>query len=164
MKTTPIPIAELKNRLAYDSVAGIFTWRNPTNRAIKPGDMAGTLRKNGYLQIRLMGKTYLAHRLAWAYVNGKSPSNQIDHINGNSLDNSIKNLRDVEPCVNAQNKRKAGKSTFSKLLGVVKSNSKWGAKINVGGKTIWLGVFDRPDVAHSAYVSAKRIHHAGCTL
>jgi hypothetical protein len=46
---------------------------------------------------------FLAHRLAWLMVNGDWPENEIDHINGNKCDNSIKNLRHVSRLQNARN-------------------------------------------------------------
>jgi hypothetical protein len=64
-------------------------------RRIKAGDVAGTLHPTGYIHIRVDGKNYQEHRLAWLYVHGKFPDNCIDHINGIKDDNRISNLRDV---------------------------------------------------------------------
>lgn len=49
----------------------------------------------GYLHIKMMGRTYQCHRLAWMHVHGKWPDGVIDHVNRSVSDNSLKNLRDV---------------------------------------------------------------------
>lgn len=52
-----------------------------TGRKANVGDVAGCVDKDGYIQIRLKGKMYPAHRLAWLYVYGEWPQDEIDHIN-----------------------------------------------------------------------------------
>jgi hypothetical protein len=74
----------------------------------------------GYITIRVIYKSYLAHRLAWLYVHGEWPENLIDHINNNRSDNRICNLRKATKTENNRNtlrgsKNKSGvKSVFWK--------------------------------------------------
>ena len=155
----------LRELLHYCPETGIFTWLISTNRRIKIGSVAGTLNSRGYICININGKIYKSHRLAWLYVHGNWPANNIDHIDGSRSNNAISNLRDVNQSINQQNRRIAkinNKSTG--LLGVTKRNNQFLAQIMINGKSKYLGLFDDANVAHEAYLAAKRIHHKGCTI
>ncbi len=94
---------ELKKRIRYCSETGNFYHINP-RIGIKKGSIAGYQRPNdSYIQIRMEGKSYLAHRLAWLFHYGKYPKGEIDHINRVRNDNRILNLRDVSHFDNMQN-------------------------------------------------------------
>lgn len=97
------------------------------------------------------GENYLAHRLAWLYVYGEWPKNQIDHINRIKTDNKIKNLRDVTNSTNQHNNAIRRHNT-SGTTGVMtlKSKNSWGAQIYVNNKRIYLGVFKTKEEAISA--------------
>jgi hypothetical protein len=126
------------------------------------GAIVGCRMKHGYISIRLDDTLHYAHRLAWLYVYGKWPVNQIDHIDGNRANNAVANLREVSNAENAQNRRKSrSKSGF---LGVRKENSKWLAEIKVNYKPIRIGLFSTPEEAHEAYILTKRRLHAKNTL
>jgi hypothetical protein len=154
---------QLLESVHYDPETGIFIWLTKSTRA-KAGDVAGCLY-NGYRFIKIMQKKYAAHRLAWFYVYGSWPDQDIDHINGDRSDNAIKNLRDVPRMINAQNTHRARIDNLSSgLLGVTMVRRKWMAQIFVDGKNLRLGLFSRPEEAHQAYLSAKRQFHEGCTL
>lgn len=137
---------ELYNRLReilnYDSESGLFTWKVRTSKRIKKGQIAGTVKEDGYICIRVDGTLYLAHRLVWLYHYGTFPENEIDHINRNKSDNRISNLRDVDRVTNAINKDLQSNNE-SGVAGVrwSKGSNKWRAYIGVEGKTIQLGYF-----------------------
>jgi hypothetical protein len=151
----------LKELVNYDADTGLFTWKT-TRRGCKVGNRVGCVAKNGYIVIRLDDALYLAHRLAWLYVYGSWPKEQIDHINRTRGDNRLSNLREVSNAENAQNKRtKANKSGFA---GVRRENSKWLAEIKVKYKLIRIGLFASPEEAHQAYINAKRKYHMASTL
>lgn len=88
------------------------------------------------------------------------PTLEVDHINGNSLDNRLENLRLVTKEQNAQNK-KLSKNSKSGYKGVSphKSSGKWQAQIRAFGKLKYLGVFNQPEEAHLAYVKASEKYH-----
>jgi len=81
---------------------------------------------------------------------------QVDHINHNTLDNRIENLR---MCTNSQNhmNRKPHKNTTSKYKGVcLPQNKKWVAQIHVNKKQVHLGYFELEIQAAKAYNKAAR--------
>lgn len=158
--------SELKSQLNYDPDTGIFTWLVSKGRKAKINDIAGYKRVDGYNVIRLNSKDYLAHRLAWLYVNGEFPKESIDHINGNPSDNRIINLRNLSHRENMQNQRNARVGTTSGVLGVHwhKGNNKWCAQIKANGKQMHIGYFSDKNEAHNAYLTKKRELHSACTI
>lgn len=75
------------------------------------GEHAGTVREfNGrqsYYMVGMLGSNFFAHRVVYVLKHGKiDPHNDIDHIDGDSLNNSVENLREIDPVVNGRNKRK----------------------------------------------------------
>lgn len=156
MKTQNISQARLHELVSYAPDTGVFIW-NKSRRRCRSGSPTGCKMKNGYICIRLDDVLYTAHRLAWMYVHGRWPANQLDHINGDRADNRIDNLREATNAENAQNRlRKDNKSGFP---GVRAENSKWLAEIKVNYKPIRLGLFATPEEAHAAYLAAKRGFH-----
>jgi hypothetical protein len=153
----------LKEVLNYDSDSGIFTWAINIYRRKTKGVIAGCINHEGYVQIMIDRKTYRAHRLAWLYVYGSFPSKEIDHINCIPSDNRIVNLREASREENQQNKKKAQKNNKSGLLGVSKSGNLWRAIIYLNGVKYSLGLFKSPELAHNAYIQAKRTMHSYCT-
>jgi hypothetical protein len=150
----------------YDPETGVFT-RRVSVANVKAGTPAGRLNKNdGYIQLMLDYKKYRAHRLIWLYVYGEWPTHTIDHINGDRSDNRIANLRDVDCATNNQNKHRPGTRNTSGFLGATFCNTKgkWRAQITVGRRLKFLGHHATPELAHEAYVAAKRILHQGNTL
>ena len=83
----------LKEILDYNTETGIWTWRVNQARRIKIGQRAGTIISDGHRHIGISGKFYKAHRLAWLYMTGEFPKDEIDHINGVPDDNRWCNLR-----------------------------------------------------------------------
>ena len=156
----------LKELLSYDPTTGDFVWIKQLSGMAKLGSVAGTNNGAGYIQIRIGGKKYFAHRLAFFFVNGYWPANVIDHINGNRSDNRIANLRDVPKSMNQQNMVAPRKNTKSGLLGVCWNgpNNVWEAKIKYNGRKVHIGSFKTPEEAHAAYLKIKRNVHAGCTI
>jgi len=148
--------SELKHYLTYDTCSGIFTWNVSTARRIKVGDIAGGLNSEGYVRIRLRGKWYLAHRLAWLYTYGEFPSFEIDHINGNPSDNSITNLRNANRKQNMEN-QKLHKDNRSGHRGVsfVELLQKWRVRVTHQRQIYNVGYFDKLEDAVNAAKTAR---------
>jgi len=148
----------LHERFEYKD--GQLIYKISTGRRVKIGDVAGTIDTNGYRRISINKKRYMAHRLVWTYHNGEIQTGyQIDHMNGVKDDNRIENLRLATPSQNSSNrpKNKINKSGF-KGVSWHKRDKKWQADIMHNNKTIRLGLFATPELAHDAYVGAATKH------
>lgn len=156
----------LRELLNYDSDLGIFTRRIKNGKRDNVGDVAGWLGVRGYRAICLDYRTYAEHRLAWLYVYGHWPADQIDHINRIKTDNRICNLRDVSSAINKQNINTARSHNKSGFIGAVwsKSSGKWLARIIVDGKQIHGGTFSTAEAASEEYFRMKKKFHEGCIL
>ncbi len=152
--------AAIRELVRYDEGTGVFTWIKTRTGSVRPGRIAGYLRKDGYVSIRIYGRNYPAHRLAWLYVTGAWPENQIDHINRCKSDNRFLNLRDVTASENRQNIL-AQKNNSSGFKGVSRdvANARWRAGIKHGGKSKNLGNFTLPEDAAKAYAAAANELH-----
>ena len=85
------------------------------------------------------------------YVYGYFPFPCIDHINGNSLDDRIENLREATIIENAWNHKKR-KRKINLPMGVRNmANGKFQARIGYKGKQLHLGVFDTANEAKNIY-------------
>lgn len=158
--------ARLKELIRYDFTTGHFYWRSIRKGVSSTTIPAGCVNKLGYVVISFDNKRLLAHRLAWLYWHGMWPKDRIDHINGNTADNRLINLRDVSHSVNMQNQRKPHVDSFTGFMGVTfnKDRKLYAAKINANGKTKLIGRFKTAEEAHSAYLIAKRKLHEGCLI
>lgn len=153
MKTDLI-LEAMKAKMTYDPMSGRFTWISPSGRGqVRPE--VGTLNEKGYRIIRVAGRLYRAHRLAWLYVYGKWPKEQIDHINGKKDDNRIANLRDVSGHINQQNRgRNLNNIALAKGVTWHKHNNGWTAQIMRNGKNYYLGTYQTIPEASAAYQRA----------
>lgn len=164
MAKTDLTAQRLRELLHYDPETGIFTAQEiRTGRKNRSGEI-GSVNRNGYRVMHVIGQRYRTHRLAWLYMTGEWPKSQIDHIDGDRLNNKWGNLRDVPRSINLQNLHAAQVNNKIGLLGVSKVNQKWLARIFVDGKATRLGRFETPEQAHQAYLNAKRALHMGCSI
>lgn len=146
---------ELKKLLRYDQETGVFTWEVATSKKIFVGQIAGTVTQEGYVRIGALQKYYLAHRLAWLYVNGEMPDGEIDHINRIRTDNRISNLRAVSRKQNCENLGVRSDNTTG-FRGVRKDNRPgkrpFVARVMNYGKDIYIGSFQTAEEASDAYM------------
>ena len=164
MATANLTAQRLRELLHYDPETGVFTYR--VKRGIcQPGDVAGSEMKRGNHGMGIDYRRYSSHRLAWLYMTGEWPDKEIDHRDGDPLNNRWENLRLATSAQNKQNQRNPKGNNTSGFLGVflhghAKDGSpKWRARIQLDGKGTHLGLFDTPERAHAAYVEAKRRLH-----
>ena len=150
---------ELHRLLTYHPNTGLFTW-NVSWSAAKPGQTAGnTCRIRGCVQIQLLGRNYMAHRLAWFWMTGSWPSKMIDHINRVPSDNRWANLREAENWQNVANST-ARQSKIGLPRGVTLTRTgKFSAKLWRRGRYVCLGTYTTAEEARSAYLAAARPHY-----
>lgn len=157
----------LKELLHYDPDTGIFTWEVDRNNQIEAGNKAGTINNRGYQTIGIDGKVYKASRLAWLYIYGYFPENDIDHINRIRDDNRIENLRHVSRQCNMRNSKIYNNNT-SGVTGVIwemttLNSGKWRAYIQPDKKLIHLGYFDDLiDAATARWEAEKKYNFPNC--
>lgn len=149
---------QLKAALFYNPDTGVFI-RKTSSGGYMAGIEAGCVKNLSNKLYRVIGINkgeYLAHRLAWLYMYGEWPRHCIDHINGNTQDNRIINLRDVTIAEN--NKNISGKvNSTGKVFGVAykKHAKKYCASIYVNKKCVHLGYFANYEDAVVARLDAQ---------
>ena len=67
------------------------------------GQRAGTVKTRGYIQVWFQGAKHYAHRLIWVWLTGNDPGECIDHIDGNTSNNVVNNIRSVTLSINQHN-------------------------------------------------------------
>ena len=149
----------LMSVLSYCEQSGNFVWLVQTGRAL-PGMIAGSLGKDGYVQIKIGGKLYKAHRLAWLYMIGEWPKGRLDHKDNCQSNNRWDNIRPASHSQNMAN-RKLNNNNKAGFKGVsfYKKLGKYGSRVSKDGVSYHLGVFDTPEEAHEAYLAkANELH------
>jgi len=172
--------------LIYDPSTGFLTWKPRTpdmfmTKAAEDslrvcscwnskyaGKQAGSIDARGYVITSIKfcreGHRYSsickAHRLAWLIMTGSWPALDIDHIDGNRLNNKWDNIRQANQSENSQNRIKR-KDNTSGFVGVHRNhkNHKWVSRIFSRGKYTYLGEYDTPEEASKAYCEAKMTIH-----
>lgn len=147
------PDAEhLRSLLTYSPYSGLMFWKCGPRK----GHHAGSRAHHAYLQVYIDGVNYYVHRLAWLYVTGEWPDGVIDHIDGNTTNNSFANLRPATHAENMRNqplrkKNKWGRTgvRFHPDLG------KWHARLMINYREINLGYFLTKEEAVAARESAE---------
>lgn len=150
-------VDRLRELLEYDPETGLFTRRLGV-RGYRAGTVAGALTNHGYIQCYVDRRNYLAHRLAWLHVHGVAAGGDIDHLNGNRGDNSLRNLRLADRAENMWN-RGATRRNRAGIKGVHPHRHKWVAEICARGRRTYLGIFETAEEAGDAYAAAAaRLH------
>lgn len=161
-KIRPLPTqARLRELFSYSPETGHFTRIKGIKKGAA-GTVAGTVSL-GYVQIGVDWVIYRAHRLAWRYMTGEDPGEsgfEIDHINGDTMDNRFCNLRKAVHAENTRNKREARRSaTGCKGVYFDKARNKFSAEVAYEGRRYRLGRFDSLSEARMARdEAARRLH------
>lgn len=150
--------ARLKELLHYDPDSGELTWlRSNSNRGAS-GKRAGTRRKDGRWQARVNGRIYFIHRLAWLWMMGEWPPEEVDHRDCDKGNNRWANLRLASRTQNAANVR-ASRHNRLGIKGVRFQAGRYEAHTTVNGKQVYLGRFDTAEEASAAYFEAAVARH-----
>ena len=123
------------------------------------GKVAGSNSGHGYIKLRFKGRSYYIHQLVFLIHHGFIPK-LIDHIDGNSTNNRIENLRAADKSKNGMNRSKP-RSNTSGAKGVVwhKGAAKWMVRIIAKQKQIYIGLFTDFEDAVAAVKQAQQEHH-----
>jgi hypothetical protein len=160
----PVSLERLKELLHYDPETGAWTRRVAVGRhgRYRAGSPAGTINpKLGYVVICIDYQHYYGHRLAWLYMTGEWPSDEVDHKNLVRHDLRWENLREATETQNRRN-RSVTRRELPRGVHCMPSDRNlrrpFYAKITVDHLQIHLGYFSSPEEAHSAYAVAAQKH------
>ena len=131
---------ELKEEVWYCKRTGRFWSKKDRMSGAQIGEYLCREYGARYLGFRVLGIKYQSHRLAWLYVKGYFPENDIDHKDGVRDNNRIDNLREVSRRCNLQN-CKISTANTSGFKGVSRRGYKWEACASLDGKTIYIGTY-----------------------
>lgn len=167
----PIPTEYFRQRLEYFPDTGLFIWKaKPGNHwtvrrwnTRYAGQIATRDHSRGYLRIGVDSVDYLAHRVAWALMNGDTPE-QIDHKNRDRGDNRIDNLRLATQSQNNANQE--SRTSLPKGVSVKKDcpNRPYYAQLKVNGKHVLAKCFSTVEEASAAYTTAAKRHFGDFTV
>lgn len=150
----------IKEFLSYDPISGFFTWVKVLGGRTIPGSIAGTETNRGYIQLKFNGKYYLAHRLAFFFMTGSFPAEDVDHVNGVTTDNRFFNLRLATTTQNLCNtKVRSDSNSGIKGITYIKENKTWRAKLSMRGKTVFQKNFKFLEDACKEIKRQREIHH-----
>lgn len=156
-----IPAPILKLIIRYDPETGTTHWRHRASWVASEGYQTERARKafntlfagkpclscvdkDGYLFGYILGKSYRAHRVAYAIENNRWPSDTVDHVNRVRADNRADNLMAATRYEQQQN-RSVQKNSKTGIPGVhwSKSHGGWMARKTVSGERVFLGTFSQ---------------------
>ena len=168
-------ISYVRECVIYDPDTGLFTWRTRplhhfpcevawkwwnTKFANQPAG-SGTNSRQNYWRLCLGHSRIKAHRIAWLLVHGEPVPNIIDHVDGDTLNNRISNLRAATSGENSANsKGHYNSTTGAKGVYFRRSNRYRPFVVHIGskGSRRWLGAFATLEEA----ITARR--EAACRL
>ena len=151
MKQIPLPEQNYLNTiLKYDNTNGTLHWKpQPGKRCNNVKAQAGSYTTKGYRVVRIDGCLYKEHRVIWVMNNGPIPDGlDVDHIDRNTSNNKLNNLRLASRSLNLINKNSKG-VTYDK------SRNKWKAQLTFRGKQVLNKRFDSYEEALSVYEITK---------
>lgn len=145
----------VRELLHYDAFRGLFYWKKNHGMRARAGKLAGGLNTHDRVIIGIDGGRYQASRLAWLWMTGEWPSDEIDHRNTFGWDDRWVNLREATDKDQAGNKAMY-KNNTSGFKGVTGRDGKWRAQIGINGRRTPLGTFPTKEEAAAAYESAAK--------
>ena len=147
----------------YGPSTGVLLWKRRSDSSVQwngkfAGKEAGSIKRigrNARRAICINNSLFLAHRLIWVMMTGRSPSHEIDHIDGDPLNNRWTNLREATHQQNGWN-QKGNDRSLPKGVSTVKNSrlNPYRARITMGGIEKHLGCFKSAELSHAAYRKA----------
>ncbi len=153
---------EVLSVLRYEANSGTFRWIKAIrcHGGGRPAMSTAGTEHQGYVQIKVYGRVYRAHHLAWLIMTGEWPpeGGDVDHIDRNRANNAWSNLR---PASRAQNNVNSNGRSDNKSgqagVSFRKDTRKWHARITFEGRIILLGNYERLEDAIAARQATEKI-------
>lgn len=165
-KEKPLPPREELRRLfRYEPRTGKLFWKKRPRHMFSDerqyrgwnGQFAGqeafTALCNGHRRGICNGQHIYAHRLIWKLKTGEEPP-EIDHINGDPVDNRWENLRAASRAINNRNASRR-RDNVSGVTGVSARGARWIAQIMDRGQVRHIGIYNTKEEAISARKAAE---------
>lgn len=169
--TKILPSVEfLRECLVYDHATGVLRWKKrpcehfvnqkawATWNAKYVGRTVGTVVHRKYVIVRILGLSYLLHRVVWKLVTGDEPPTSVDHRDGNPANNRWRNLRGADQSEQNWNSKTSRRNT-SGYRGVSWHEGKWLVRFVIRGELRRFGRFDTLEEAAAVYEAAARKAH-----
>ena len=148
---------ETANHL-FEYKDGNLYWKNPVQKQNR-GKVVGFDSGNGYKRVDIKGKQYYVHRIVYLMQHGTIPK-IIDHIDGNSSNNAIENLRPANTSQNMMNSVKKQKNTSGyRNVFPNKERDTWVVYITINKKTKFFGSYEDVELAGLVAEEARRKYH-----
>lgn len=147
----------LLDRFELNHKEGKLYYRTSVNSRGQKGRPAGTVNALGYTQIRIHGRSYLAHRLIFYMTFGRWPG-MLDHVNGNRSDNRASNIRECSPTENLYNSRRPTSNT-SGYKGIRLEKGKYAIRMYVNGRPKRFGRTETLQEAVDKLNKIRKEHH-----
>lgn len=144
-------IDQTKLNQLFEYRDGRLFWRVELNRRNRPGlPVVRNAKASRYNRCTIEGKSYPIHYLVWKLHGGRNLEKEeiIDHIDGNSKNNAIENLRVIKSRDNPLNRICNRTNGY---FGAFRKRGYWGSKIVYDGKQILLGSFKTQEEASQEY-------------
>lgn len=150
-----ISVERLREILHYDPATGIFTHRVSRN-GVRVGTQAGTLDPRGMRVLSINSKYVAAKRIAFLYMTGEMPAEDVLCLNGNLDDIRFSNLQLLTRSQTTAHQVLLSRANRSGFRGVSwhKASGRWRASIGIGKKSVYLGLFSDPIDGARAYDAA----------
>lgn len=140
---------------------GFIRWKVKPSSKVRVGDIAGSLRSDGYLRVLSCGERAYVHIISYEIHYGAVPEGfEVDHIDHNRINNNPSNLRAVKRSVNAKNKTRYSNNT-SGITGVSLRGERFRAMCRVDGVLVSIGTFNTEHEAEkelSEFRSKNKFH------
>lgn len=137
--------------LRYEPDTGLIYWISGGRWNRLAGTVAGTRHPNGYTRIQLLKQLHYAHRLAWLYMTGAWPADEIDHVDNNPGNDRWSNLRPATSHQNKGNARRPRDNTSGvKGVSFDTRSGRWEAYTTRNSKKKSIGLFDNLEDAAEA--------------
>jgi hypothetical protein len=152
--------------ITYDALHELFRyedgnlyWKVKPNRNIRLDSEAGTVNSNEYVVVTINGKKHMAHRIIWE-MHGRESAPMIDHVNGNTADNRIENLRAADNSKNQMNsKLRTDNSSGIKGVSWCSTYKRWVGQVWENGHCHKIGRFKSKEECAAAVAAAREIIH-----
>jgi hypothetical protein len=161
----------MKTDLTQESLKRYFTYDPETGNFVRIvrrhrwgervcSELIASRNNRGYLWVRIFNEVHLVHRLVFLYMTGNHPCCEVDHLDGDRLNNRWVNLRDVNAFENSRNQgNRIDNSTG--IRGVTyratgRGVKRWKARISHMGRRFDLGEYLTKEEAVSARIAAEK--------